>query len=89
VTYCNKNCFYSSLQLNEVQNQGFTNQIILLPSASKPMNLYLMQKKIAVYELVIILLKKIQYLLKVKLPDTAKLHKMGRQDDQPTRAMFN
>jgi hypothetical protein len=25
---------YSTLQLNEVQNQGFTNQIILLPPAS-------------------------------------------------------
>ncbi|MFN6527258.1 hypothetical protein, partial [Nostoc sp. ChiSLP03a] len=46
---------YSTLQLNEVQNQGFANQIILLPlascllpPASKPVNLYLMQKKTAV-----------------------------------------
>ncbi len=46
---------YSSLQLNEVQNQEFTNQIILLlpascllPPASKPVTLYLMQKKTAV-----------------------------------------
>ncbi|MDZ8105481.1 MAG: hypothetical protein RM338_07615, partial [Nostoc sp. DedQUE12a] len=47
--------YYSSLQLNEVQNQGFTNQIILLPPAfcllppaSKPVTLYFMQKKTAV-----------------------------------------
>ncbi len=53
---------YSTLQLNEVQNQEFTNQIILppasclvydtlrdLPPASKPVTLYLMQKKTAVY----------------------------------------
>ncbi|PHM10189.1 hypothetical protein CK516_10065 [Nostoc sp. 'Peltigera malacea cyanobiont' DB3992] len=55
---------YSALQLNEVQNQGFTNQIILLPPAScllprgdaksdlppasKPVTLCLMQKKTAV-----------------------------------------
>ena len=46
---------YSNLQLNEVQNQGFTNQIILLPPAScilppasKPVTLYLIQKKTAV-----------------------------------------
>jgi hypothetical protein len=38
---------YSSSQLKEVQNQGFTNQIILLPPASKPVTLYLMQKKTA------------------------------------------
>ena len=49
---------YSTLQLNEVRNQGFTNQIILrpassknclLPPASKPVTLYLMQKKTAVF----------------------------------------
>ncbi|MCC5653586.1 hypothetical protein LC609_28095 [Nostoc sp. XA013] len=53
---------YSTLQLNEVQNQGFTNQIILLPPASclvydtlrdlppasKPVTFYFMQKKTAV-----------------------------------------
>ncbi|MBG1243155.1 hypothetical protein F8R90_18805 [Nostoc sp. NZL] len=41
---------YSTLQLNEVQNQELKTEIIILSPASKSVSLYFMQTKTAVYD---------------------------------------